>query len=189
MKEAYVTYQDIRSLSSLDDQTVIAIKAPPETRLEVPDPTESIQIWLKSTRGPIEVFLCPEELPGSSREHAAESTESCTETEATSEASTDASLPSKKVCRSVNIKEECLFLEDSAPKSNHQGSAPMMKQALLEQADISPSFHSSLLQQTTDQETDMPFVSLEPPFDVDDNIFGFSSAGIADLFDAYEIDL
>lgn len=37
---AYVTYQDIRSLSSLDDQTVIAIKAPPETRLEVPDPTE-----------------------------------------------------------------------------------------------------------------------------------------------------
>lgn len=83
---------------------------------------QSIQIWLKSTRGPIEVFLCPEELPGSSREHAAESTESCTETEATSEASTDASLPSKKVCRSVNIKEECLFLEDSAPKSNHQGT-------------------------------------------------------------------
>ena len=35
---AYVTYQDIRSLRSLDDQTVIAIKAPPETRLEVPDP-------------------------------------------------------------------------------------------------------------------------------------------------------
>lgn len=44
---AYVTYQDIRSIRSLDEQTVIAIKAPPETRLEVPDPGENIQIWLK----------------------------------------------------------------------------------------------------------------------------------------------
>ena len=35
---AYVTYQDIRGLDSLKEQTVIAIKAPPETRLEVPDP-------------------------------------------------------------------------------------------------------------------------------------------------------
>ena len=37
---AYVTYQDIRSISSFEEQTVIAIKAPPETRLEVPDPTD-----------------------------------------------------------------------------------------------------------------------------------------------------
>ncbi|XP_033640751.1 transcription factor E2F3-like [Asterias rubens] len=58
---AYVTYHDIRSIDSFEDQTVIAIKAPPETRLEVPDPRESIQIWLKSTRGQIEVYLCPEE--------------------------------------------------------------------------------------------------------------------------------
>ncbi|XP_071479581.1 transcription factor E2F3-like [Diadema antillarum] len=58
---AYVTYHDIRGIKSFEDQTVIAIKAPPETRLEVPDPTESIQIWLKSTRGQIEVFLCPED--------------------------------------------------------------------------------------------------------------------------------
>ncbi|XP_072042657.1 transcription factor E2F3-like isoform X2 [Amphiura filiformis] len=58
---AYVTYHDIRSIESFEDQTVIAIKAPPETRLEVPDPRESIQIWLKSTRGQIEVYLCPEE--------------------------------------------------------------------------------------------------------------------------------
>lgn len=33
----YVTYQDIRSISSLRDQTVIAVKAPAETTLEVPD--------------------------------------------------------------------------------------------------------------------------------------------------------
>ena len=37
---AYVTYQDIRKISGLKDQTVIVVKAPPETRLEVPDPLE-----------------------------------------------------------------------------------------------------------------------------------------------------
>ncbi|XP_033108590.1 transcription factor E2F3-like [Anneissia japonica] len=58
---AYVTYHDIRNIQSFNDQTVIAIKAPPETRLEVPDPKEGVQIWLKSTKGQIEVYLCPEE--------------------------------------------------------------------------------------------------------------------------------
>lgn len=37
---AYVTYHDIRKISGLKDQTVIVVKAPPETRLEVPDPVE-----------------------------------------------------------------------------------------------------------------------------------------------------
>ena len=35
-----MTYQDIRSVQSFEDQTVVAIKAPPETRLEVPDPKD-----------------------------------------------------------------------------------------------------------------------------------------------------
>ncbi len=39
---AYVSYQDIRSIKSFEEQTVIAIKAPPETLLEVPDPTQVI---------------------------------------------------------------------------------------------------------------------------------------------------
>jgi hypothetical protein len=37
---AYVTQHDLRSISSLSEHTVIAIKAPPETRLEVPDPSQ-----------------------------------------------------------------------------------------------------------------------------------------------------
>jgi hypothetical protein len=36
----YVTYADIRTLPEMDDQTIIGIKAPPGTRLEVPDPDE-----------------------------------------------------------------------------------------------------------------------------------------------------
>lgn len=34
---AYVTYQDIRAISNFNEQTVIVVRAPPETRLEVPD--------------------------------------------------------------------------------------------------------------------------------------------------------
>ncbi|NXI47801.1 E2F2 factor, partial [Galbula dea] len=60
---AYVTYQDLRAISSFQEQTVIAVKAPPETQLEVPDLSEdNLQLHLKSTNGPIEVYLCPEEI-------------------------------------------------------------------------------------------------------------------------------
>ncbi|XP_042321066.1 transcription factor E2F3 isoform X2 [Sceloporus undulatus] len=58
---AYVRYDDIREIGSLKDQTVILVKAPPETKLEVPDPAENKLIHLSSTQGPIEVYLCPEE--------------------------------------------------------------------------------------------------------------------------------
>lgn len=37
---AYVTYQDIRAISNFNEQTVIVVRAPPETRLEVPDVCE-----------------------------------------------------------------------------------------------------------------------------------------------------
>ena len=50
-----MTYQDIRSVGNFADQTVMAVKAPPDTRLEVPDPKQSLQIWLKSQNGAIEV--------------------------------------------------------------------------------------------------------------------------------------
>uniref|UniRef100_A0A8D0KRU9 E2F transcription factor 2 n=1 Tax=Strix occidentalis caurina TaxID=311401 RepID=A0A8D0KRU9_STROC len=60
---AYVTYQDLRAISDFQEQTVIAVKAPPETQLEVPDFSEdNLQLHLKSTNGPIEVYLCPEEI-------------------------------------------------------------------------------------------------------------------------------
>ncbi|XP_031441481.1 transcription factor E2F3 isoform X2 [Clupea harengus] len=65
-KYAYVSYQDIRRISSLRDQTVVVVKAPLETKLEVPDPKESLQVHLSSSQGPIDVFLCTDEnRPGS----------------------------------------------------------------------------------------------------------------------------
>uniref|UniRef100_A0A670Y8L0 E2F transcription factor 2 n=1 Tax=Pseudonaja textilis TaxID=8673 RepID=A0A670Y8L0_PSETE len=59
---AYVTYQDIRAISNFNEQTVIVVRAPPETRLEVPEVCENVQLHLRSTNGPIEVYLCPEEV-------------------------------------------------------------------------------------------------------------------------------
>ncbi|XP_076826585.1 transcription factor E2F3-like [Brachyhypopomus gauderio] len=60
-KFAYVTYQDLRRDRRLRDQTVIVVRAPSETKLEVPDPQEGLQVHLTSTKGPIDVFLCPDE--------------------------------------------------------------------------------------------------------------------------------
>ncbi|XP_035751237.1 transcription factor E2F6 isoform X2 [Egretta garzetta] len=66
-KLAYVTYQDIRSIQAFQEQMVIAIKAPEETRLEIPIPKEDcIEVHVKSTKGPIDVYLCEveQEKPG-----------------------------------------------------------------------------------------------------------------------------
>ncbi|KQJ92170.1 hypothetical protein BRADI_4g42050v3 [Brachypodium distachyon] len=63
-KWLYVTEDDIKSLSCFQNQTLIAIKAPHGTTLEVPDPDEvndypqrRYRIVLRSTMGPIDVYL------------------------------------------------------------------------------------------------------------------------------------
>jgi hypothetical protein len=61
---AYVTFDDLRTLPSMQDQTILAIKAPVGTRLEVPDPDEDagatgrrrFQIHLKSDKA-IDIYL------------------------------------------------------------------------------------------------------------------------------------
>ncbi|XP_039675422.1 transcription factor E2F3 isoform X2 [Perca fluviatilis] len=60
-KFAYLTYEDVQRIPSMKEQTVIVIKAPAETKLEVPHPEESLQVHLSSTQGPIEVFLCSDD--------------------------------------------------------------------------------------------------------------------------------
>lgn len=66
---AFVTHEDIRNLPGMEDQTLIAIKAPAGTRLEVPDPDEGMslgkrrfQIFLQSENNtPIDVYLLSQE--------------------------------------------------------------------------------------------------------------------------------
>ncbi|MEE6520303.1 hypothetical protein FKM82_018145, partial [Ascaphus truei] len=60
----YVTCQDLRSIADPSERMLMVIKAPPETQMQVSDPTEALQISLKSSRGPIDVFLCPDDTSG-----------------------------------------------------------------------------------------------------------------------------
>ncbi|KAG7501016.1 transcription factor E2F3-like [Solea senegalensis] len=53
----YLTHEDVQRIPSLKEQTVIVIKAPVGTKLEVPHPQESFQVHLKSTQGPIDAFI------------------------------------------------------------------------------------------------------------------------------------
>ncbi|XP_013877139.1 uncharacterized protein LOC106526948 isoform X2 [Austrofundulus limnaeus] len=62
---AYLTHADIRRIQSFKEQTVIVIKAPADSNIQVPHPEESLQIYIKSVNGPIEVFLCPDTVESS----------------------------------------------------------------------------------------------------------------------------
>lgn len=63
-KWLFVTEDDIKNLPCFQNETLIAIKAPHGTTLEVPDPDEAVdypqrryRIILRSTMGPIDVYL------------------------------------------------------------------------------------------------------------------------------------
>lgn len=63
---AYVTYHDLRSVSMYKDQVIMAVKAPPEATLHVPQPInnfgqQKLQMHMRSEHGEIDVFLCPED--------------------------------------------------------------------------------------------------------------------------------
>ncbi|XP_061624153.1 transcription factor E2F1 [Phyllopteryx taeniolatus] len=60
----FVRCQDLRTSFDTPDQLVMVIRAPPETQMQVSDPSEGYQVSLKSTRGPIDVFLCPDDSSG-----------------------------------------------------------------------------------------------------------------------------
>ncbi|KAL3828607.1 hypothetical protein ACJIZ3_017409 [Penstemon smallii] len=63
-KWLFVTEEDIKNLPCFQSETLIAIKAPHGTTLEVPDPDEAVdypqrryRVVLRSTMGPIDVYL------------------------------------------------------------------------------------------------------------------------------------
>ncbi|XP_015251147.1 PREDICTED: transcription factor E2F6-like [Cyprinodon variegatus] len=63
---AYVTHQDLQRLKTFQNQTLMVVKAPEETKLEIPAPTEDrIQIHLKGGVGPILVMTCDIDTEGS----------------------------------------------------------------------------------------------------------------------------
>ncbi|XP_036299588.1 transcription factor E2F2 [Pipistrellus kuhlii] len=185
-KLAYVTYQDIRAIDTFREQTVIAVKAPPQTRLEVPDRNEeNLQIYLKSTQGPIEVYLCPEEMqePESPAKEPVSSTSTLNPTP-------DSAQP----CSSTS-PGALAPTASPAPSLTSQQVPPLPPPPLvpLEATDSMLELPHPLLQQTEDQllcpalADSSPLISFSPPLDQDDYLWGLDGGeGISDLFDSYD---
>ncbi|XP_053323600.1 transcription factor E2F3 [Spea bombifrons] len=156
---AYVTYQDIRKIGGLQDQTVIVVRAPPETRLEVPDPVESLQIRLSSSQGAIDVYLCPDENESNSP------VKPCN-----SDHNGNISKPNSKDTLSPNLGTINCSVEGISPLT----SPTNLLQQTEDQIPLS---------------LDGPFVNLLPPLIQEDYLLSLGEEeGISDLFDAYEFE-
>ncbi|KAM6909855.1 transcription factor E2F3-like [Xenentodon cancila] len=169
---AYVTYQDIKQVGSLRDQTVIVIKAPTDTKLEVPDPDESLSIHLTSTKGPIEVLLCPDE-------------------------ENDMRSPVKNSNADINGNSPFLkVVQDPGCTTTSPSSflSPPASSSAVSVTTLSPisSPYTSLLQQTEEQISSSlgPFLNLGPPIlEQEEYLLGLGDdQGISDLFDGCDFD-
>ncbi|XP_046874719.1 transcription factor E2F3 isoform X3 [Hypomesus transpacificus] len=171
---AYLTYEDVRRIPSLKEQTVIVIKAPADTRLEVPHPEESLQVHLSSIQGPIEVFLC-------SDDHAP------------STPTKEATAFSRSSCSPVNGLPSCSsFLKVSQgagqPSSCSNGfSNPLSR--LPECPAVTVCSVPSLLPRL-----EYPFVALSPPpalsLDGGDYLLSLGEdEGVSDLFSPFPLPL
>ncbi|KAG9333559.1 hypothetical protein JZ751_011396 [Albula glossodonta] len=179
---------DIRSIASLQDQTVIAVKAPSETKLEVPESTgDTLQIYLKSKNGPIEVYLCPEE--------GLEDASPIKSATPKKEAPRPPAVETPQFC----VKQESVEAEIPKPAASVATvpvAVPESGGALLD-VDSMLGLPPSLLQITEDQlpgstftpdPAAAPFVSFSPPLDHDDYLWSLEDGeGVSDFFDTYDL--
>ncbi|XP_031362630.2 transcription factor E2F2 [Lonchura striata] len=192
---AYVTYQDLRAISSFQEQTVIAVKAPPETQLEVPDfSQENFQLYLKSTNGPIEVYLCPEEITEESptKDHPVPSAATSPQ---------DHSIPLRLTNSTPSATQPAHPLSQSwggtgTPLSPLSLPLPIQggPSSLLEMEPGLLGSPAHLLQQTEDQlpctpsHLDLgPFITFSPPLEQDDYLWALEGEGVTDLFETYDL--
>ncbi|XP_036449277.1 transcription factor E2F2 [Colossoma macropomum] len=186
----YVTYQDIRSIASLQDQTVIAVKAPSGTKLELPEATEhgTMQIYLKSRNGAIEVYLCPEEgLEDFSPVKAARKdfTNGVTHT---THSNTPHHTPNTPYTPKQQHGTEAIHAKAQPSTDGSSTGATLLDvEGIL-------GLPPSLLQITEDQlpgtafTPDPSFVSFSPPLNHDDYLWGLDDGeGVSDFFDTYDL--
>ena len=125
---------------------------------------QSIQIWLKSVRGAIEVFLCPDDKEN------------------------DSDKPMKNLSPIKPIADRLPSVVPSLPADVFP--APQMKQNT--SPTNSPDKYNMLLQthDTVPHDLEDSLVPLSPSLPDHDYMFSLSSEeGIADLFDAYDISI
>ncbi|XP_078275414.1 transcription factor E2F1-like [Rhinoraja longicauda] len=177
---AYVTCQDLRSIEDLSEEMVMVIKAPADTKLQVTDPSEALQISLQSSNGPVDVFLCPENSSGT-----------CSPVKALSSPVRVSPIKTGGLYKLAHQEPLGSTLQGTAlspPSSQDQettiGSSPL---AVVD-INLSPlTSAASLLQPPEDILPSMPFddtfVNLSPPL-LQDYHFGLDEdEGISELFD------
>ncbi|XP_069372902.1 transcription factor E2F3 isoform X1 [Paralichthys olivaceus] len=184
---AYLTHEDVQMIPSLKEQTVILIKAPPETKLEVPHPEERLQVHIRSTRGPIDVFFCSDDPVSSVGTDVSVANDSysnlSTRGNDSVPVSSDSSFahvsPKDDANNTPGINSICNTLSDPTQHSSPVTVAP---------ASLAPTSLTSLQPPSEDQQS---FVTLASPlaFSVDGEQYLLSLAengGITDLFSSVD---
>lgn len=164
-----ISYKDLRSIPDFEERTILAIKAPQDTELNCD--TESCRMHLKSSNGPIDVLVCPEN---------------------------DDQKPATPTCSSNVVGEREVTGEEHSPSSasrgqqgSTSGSGGSMPLGGREDLDITLSSAAddfdtfcAQLDGSTLLASDLTFESLSPP--IQDSEFCFSldtTEGINELFD------
>lgn len=155
---------------------------------------ENFQLHLKSTNGPIEVYLCPEEITEESptKEHpvpsAATSSQDHPVPLSLPNSSPSATQPPHPNSQSWGGTGTPLS-PPSLPLSIQGGPSSLLE---MEPGLLGSPAH--LLQQTEDQlpctpsHLDLgPFVSFSPPLEQDDYLWGLEGEGVTDLFETYDL--
>ncbi|XP_072371307.1 transcription factor E2F1-like isoform X2 [Scyliorhinus torazame] len=190
---AYVTCQDLRSIEDLAEEMVMVIKAPADTKLQVTDPSEALQISLQSSRGPVDVFLCPES--GSGTCSPVKSLSSPVKTSPIRISPVRISPVRTSSCKVTDqevlgstSQGTTLSSSSSHDQGTHLASNTSSPMAGVVDINLSPlTSAANLLQQTEDALPSIPFddmfVNLSPPL-FQDYHFGLDEGeGISELFD------
>ncbi|NXE13775.1 E2F1 factor, partial [Lophotis ruficrista] len=166
---AYVTCQDLRSIVDPVEQMVMVIKAPPETQLQVSDPAEAFQVSVRSTQGPIDVFLCPEDSSGV-----------CSPVKSPFKAPSEESSPGRSQSRASPLLHP-------AQDTLLPGTSALPSKCPAEEVSLSPlASMDALLEQSREDFSGFladEFINLSPP-QAQDYHFGLEEGeGISELFD------
>lgn len=201
---AYVTYHDLRSVPMYKDQAIMAVKAPPEATLHVPQPInnlgqQKLQMHMRSSHGEIEVFLCPDDPAVKTSPNPGYTT---TQPVPSSKESDIPYLPPELLANGgsgvrvepVPSVESSLNTRLCTPVISAVTSLAGMRDALLcESDDYGPMGGGKFQLQTEDQisTSDLSILdfgehllSLEPPLSENDYSFSLGTEeGLSDLFD------
>ncbi|XP_010192767.1 PREDICTED: transcription factor E2F1, partial [Mesitornis unicolor] len=177
---AYVTCQDLRSIVDPSEQMVMVVKAPPETQLQVSDPAEAFQVSVRSTQGPIDVFLCPEDSSGV-----------CSPVKSPFKASAEESSPSHSQPTASPLlhpaQDVNMPLLPGEQETLLPGTSALPGKCPTEEVSLSPlASMDALLEQSREDFSGFladEFINLSPP-QTQDYHFGLEEGeGISELFD------